>query len=147
MRKVFFIIPVLFAYAIILGHNLIPHTHHTHHIEVKHDHDHHHSGHENHDSDDREDESENESENEEGSLPDLFSHFVHSPFTVSIEHTLVLPNEGNEIKNLQSHVFVIEEPYAFAIAITERKLPPDVGHQFYSNYSVRHSSLRAPPIC
>ena len=139
MRKIIFLIPIIIAYALILGHNLIPHVHHSSKQETKHDHHHSNQAHHNHESADSDDENE--------SLPDLFAHFMHSPFTVNIEHTLVLADEGKELNKIQQDVFVIEDNVSSKIFLDKRELPPDVRQWFYSNYSNRHSSLRAPPVC
>jgi hypothetical protein len=143
MRKVFFTILILFAYAIILGHNLIPHTHHSHHQEAKNNHDHHQTDHHHHDHDDQQD----DKKSEESGLPDLFAHFIHAPYTVNIEHTLVFANEIKELKNVQFDAIIAEAPLKIEVVLTYRKLLLDVRHQFYSSLSARNLSLRAPPVC
>lgn len=143
MRKAIFLLPVLFAYALILGHNLVPHVHSSPHETTVHDH---HAGND-HPVQHKHEPAQKDNDEEKSSLPDFFSLFVHSPFSVTIDHILVPSDEGKEIQNARPDVVIEEEFSLRLVQLADQGLPPDCAQIFYSGRSLLYFSLRAPPAC
>lgn len=118
------------AYAILLGHNLIPHHHHDHDSTAKHhSHGHHDNGNDENKSDD---------------LNHILTHFMHSAegFSFLISHNI--PNTL-----LKQHIpLVAVLPYNFSIDELQvphlRDKPPAV-YLVYISPHFHPSGLRAPP--
>jgi len=118
------------AYAILLGHDIIPHHHHDNNQELT---EHHQTSH-NHDS-------EEDSEN----LSHLFSHFIHSAdgFTFTISHNI----SNIFSKQLFSIVAALPRNFSlneFLVPPLFYK-PPAEGFIYTSPHSLS-SCLRAPPV-
>ncbi|MBP6334667.1 MAG: hypothetical protein KA444_04270 [Bacteroidia bacterium] len=116
------------AYAILLGHNIVPHHHHdSKHELTEHHHSHHQHG-----------------EDEGMDLSDLFSHFVHSSddFMFTAGHSF-----SNNVSNqMLSFDFILPDEILFTAIFVPlfRHKPPAELPIYYSPHS--HScGLRAPP--
>lgn len=126
-KKFTAILIVSFAYAILLGHNIIPHHHHDSAEEIAK----HHITHHDHDS-------------EHEGLGNLLSHFVHSvdSFTLPANHIII----NTFSKQLLSFVGVLPNN----ISLNNFLIPPLL-HNFFAEqifYISPHShpnGLRAPP--
>lgn len=115
------------AYAILLGHNIIPHHHHTN----EHDLAEHHQTHHNHDGDE-----------ESRDLGHLFSHFIHSTdgFIFTGAHSIAFSKLQLLFVALLPDNFSLNE---FLIPPLLHKQPAE--HLVYISPYSHLSGLRAPP--
>lgn len=120
---------MMVAYAILLGHSIVPHHHHDDSAELKqhHDHEHHHDHAEN-----------------DGDLNHLFSHFLHASDEITFRDPLVF--NTNFSTQLLSLVAVLHENLSFifyTLPPLEYK-PPAEEHIFKTDFKLS-LGLKAPP--
>ncbi|MFP5471622.1 MAG: hypothetical protein ACLGGV_08485 [Bacteroidia bacterium] len=135
MRKYLILCFLVFSYIIVLGHGLIPHTHHNHHNESKY-HQHHSDNHQ-HNHDENHDEKNDD-------LDDFLAHFPHSSYTTDIKFTLA--NDVNELEDVYYVNYLIKYDFSFEVILSDKESPPDIVAQIHSDYISNSSSLRAPPL-
>ena len=129
LKKCIAILLVTFAYAILLGHNIIPHHHHDNNQELT---AHHETDHDHEDGDDSE------------GLSDILSHFIHSAdgFTFTVNH-----NISNVLsQQLFLSVAVLSNNFSFDEFLIQPFLykPPEEQLIYISPHSLS-LGLRAPP--
>ena len=129
LKKYTAILMMFTAYAILIGHSIVPHHHHDneHHLTEHHDTEHH-----NHD------------DHEDEGLGNIFSHFIHpdDSFTFTASHSI----SNTFSKQLFSFVAVLPDNFAldeFHIPPLLHK-PPEEHLICISPHSLS-SGLRAPP--
>jgi hypothetical protein len=117
------------AYAILLGHNIIPHHHH----DTEHDLTEHHQTSHNHDS-----------EKDSEDLSHILSHFIHSSdgFTFTVNH--------NISNTLSQQLFLLFAVLPDNFSVDEFIIPPllhkpPAEHFIYISPHSLSSGLRAPP--
>lgn len=139
----FFFIGV--AYAILLGHNIVPHHHHhkdsqSHHHNVA---DHHHHSDEHLGNSEHHSSHEHESQEENKELGDLFSHFVHADdnFTIAANHlNHVFSKQWLDITALVQGNFSLD-----SYCIRPLKHKPPAEYPVYISPNLLSSGLRGPP--
>jgi hypothetical protein len=139
LKKIVSILMLYSAFALSLGHNLIPHHHHDfEHSEVAHHHsngDHHH-----HDTDNTYD-----SENESEDWRHLFSGIQHvtDGLTFLTSHGSMddVPKETERL-NVRE---VAEVVFGNIVVEVRQNAPPDIFTTYHSNHLLS-SGLRAPPV-
>ncbi len=127
LKKHIAILMMFIAYAIMIGHEIVPHHHH-HNVEEVAEH---HTDHHHHSTDD-------------GGLSHLLSHFIHSAdgFTFSPNHKIT----NNFSKPQLSFVALLPDNFAFDEFLTTsfQNNPPEEHFVYISPHS-HPSGLRAPP--
>jgi hypothetical protein len=117
------------AYAILLGHDMIPHHHHDNEQELA---EHHQTDHHHNDNEDSED------------LSHILSHFIHSSdgFTFTVNHNI----SNTFTKQLVSLIAIMPDNFYQNRFLTPLFLykPPAVNYIYVSPHSLS-SGLRAPP--
>jgi hypothetical protein len=146
MRKALFLIPVLFAYLLVLGHNVIPHAHESHQHSAQHDHDHSglaHSAHSDHHGHDEEP-SDHDQSNPIG-LSHFLAHFSHSPYTASNISISVVADQKNYKADHTVPSLIAESFFLFEFQGQAILRPPVKDDRLPSGNSPSARSLRGPP--
>jgi len=134
------------AYALLLGHNVIPHHHHDnensgaeHHHHADHHHSHHHDTDYAHSGQSHEEHNENDEKND---LSHLFSYFFHSPDGITLSHQ----NSNWYLKQVPVITAIIPDHFDFSEIFNPPLLyKPPADFLIYITPHSTVSGLRAPP--